>query len=81
MATAITRLYRLRWRAYLQNAVIQAKFGEDILVEGYSELKAFHMAGKRIPVDNKVAMLVPYRGYKTALDTFLLMMCLKTKCP
>ena len=49
-------------RAYLQNAPMQAKFGEDILDEGYSELEAFHLADKRIPVDDKVAMLVPYRG-------------------
>ena len=49
-------------RAYLQNAPVQVEFGEDILNEGYSELEAFHMAGKRIPVDAKVAMLVPYRG-------------------
>ena len=49
-------------RAYLQSMVMQAKFEEDILDEGYSELEAFRLAGKRIPVDAKVAMLVPYRG-------------------
>lgn len=49
-------------RAYLQSVVMQAKFEEDILDEGCSELEAFRLAGKRIPVDAKVAMLVPYRG-------------------
>jgi adenylate cyclase len=49
-------------RAYLQNAVMQAEFGEDVLDDGYSELEAFRLADKRIPVDAKVAMLVPYRG-------------------
>ena len=49
-------------RAYLQNAPMQAKFGEDILDEGYSELEEFRIAGKRIPVDAKVKVLVPYRG-------------------
>ena len=49
-------------RTYLNNAPMQAEFGEDILDEGYSELEAFHVAGKRIPVDDNVGMLVPYRG-------------------
>ena len=49
-------------RAYLQNAVMQAEFAENILGEDYTELEAFRLAGKRIPVDEKVAMLVPYRG-------------------
>ena len=49
-------------RVYLKNSPMQVEFGEDILDEGYSELETFHMAGKRVPVDAKVAMLVPYRG-------------------
>ena len=49
-------------RAYLQNAAMQAEFAENILDEGYTELEAFRLAGKRISVDEKVAMLIPYRG-------------------
>ena len=49
-------------RTYLKNAPMQAYFEADILDVGYSELEAFHVAGKRIPVDAKVSMLVPYRG-------------------
>ena len=49
-------------RAYLQNAVMQAKFEEYGTDEEFGGLEAFHIAGKRIPVDAEVAMLVPYRG-------------------
>ncbi len=49
-------------RAYLQNAVMQAEFEEYGTDEEFGGLEAFHIAGKRIPVDAEVAMLVPYRG-------------------
>jgi adenylate cyclase len=49
-------------RAYLQNPVMEAKFATAGTGEDYSGLEAFKMAGKRIPVDDEVATLVPYRG-------------------
>ena len=55
-------------RAYLQNSAMQAEFGGDSLDEGYSELEAFHLAGKRIPVDANVGMLVPYRGVQGSFN-------------
>ena len=55
-------------RAYLQNSAMQAEFGGDSLDEGYSELEAFRLAGKRIPVDANVGMLVPYRGVQGSFN-------------
>ncbi len=49
-------------RAYFQNAVLQAEFADYGSEENFSGLEAFRLAGKRIPVDGKVGMLVPYRG-------------------
>jgi adenylate cyclase len=49
-------------RAYFQNAVMQAEFEDYGSEEDYGGLEGFRLAGKRIPVDGRVAMLVPYRG-------------------
>ena len=49
-------------RAYFQNVPMQAEFEDYGSEEGYGGLEAFRLAGKRIPVDGRVAMLVPYRG-------------------
>jgi adenylate cyclase len=49
-------------RAYLQSPVIEAKFATVGADEDYAGLESFNIAGKRIPVDDDVAALVPYRG-------------------
>ena len=49
-------------RTYLQNSVIVAKFATTGVGEDYAGLEAFEVANKRIPVDEGVATLVPYRG-------------------
>ena len=49
-------------RAYFQNVPMQAEFEDYGSEEDYGGLEAFRLAGKRIPVDGRVSMLVPYRG-------------------
>jgi len=49
-------------RTYLGNPVMEAKFAKVGVNENYVGLEAFEMAGKRIPVDEEVATLIPYRG-------------------
>ena len=56
-------------------------FEEDILDEGYSELEAFRLAGKRIPVDANVAMLVPYRGVQSSFKYVSASDALNNKVP
>lgn len=49
-------------RAYLHSPVIEARFATVGADEDYAGLESFNIAGKRIPVDDDVAALVPYRG-------------------
>ena len=49
-------------RAYLQNQPLIAQFANVGTDADYAGLESFHLAGKRIPVDDEVATLVPYRG-------------------
>jgi adenylate cyclase len=49
-------------RVYLQNPVMEAKFATTGAGKDYAGLEAFEMANKRIPVDEEVATLVPFRG-------------------
>ena len=49
-------------RAYFKNSVLQAEFATVGVGKQYSGLEHFKLANKNIPVDNKVAMLIPYRG-------------------
>ena len=49
-------------RAYLNNPVIEAKFASLGVGKNYSGLESFKLADKRIPVDDHLATLVPYRG-------------------
>ena len=55
LATAVARVY-------LQNQALQAKFATIGADKDYAGLESFQLAGKRIPVDNEVATLIPYRG-------------------
>ena len=49
-------------RAYLENAVIEAKFAKLGANDNYAGLEAFKLAGRRVPVDDAVATLIPFRG-------------------
>ena len=55
LATAVARVY-------LQDQVLEAKFATIGADEDYAGLESFQLSGKRIPVDNEVATLIPYRG-------------------
>ena len=55
LATAVARVY-------LQNQALKPKFATMGAYEDYAGLESFQLAGKRIPVDDNVATLVPYRG-------------------
>lgn len=49
-------------RAYFNNAPLKAEFASLGVSKKYAGLESFNLAGKEIPVDDKVAMLIPYRG-------------------
>ncbi len=49
-------------RAYYKKSSLQAEFSNLGSGKYYSGLEQFNLANKVIPVDNKVAMLIPYRG-------------------
>jgi len=49
-------------RAYFDNAPLKAEFANLGVSQQYAGLESFSLAGKQIPVDDKVAMLIPYRG-------------------
>ncbi len=63
-------------RAYFKNATLKAEFANLGTSQQYAGLESFRLAGKHIPVDDKVAMLIPYRGaqgsfhYVSATDVF-----------
>lgn len=49
-------------RAYFKNTTLKAEFANLGTSQQYAGLESFRVAGKHIPVDDKVAMLIPYRG-------------------
>ncbi len=49
-------------RAYFNNASLKAEFASLGVSKKYAGLESFDLAGRQIPVDDKVAMLIPYRG-------------------
>ena len=49
-------------RTYLGNAVVEAKFATVGATRDYAGLEALKLAGRRIPVDEHVATLIPFRG-------------------
>ncbi|MES2546201.1 MAG: adenylate/guanylate cyclase domain-containing protein [Pseudomonadota bacterium] len=49
-------------RAYFDNAPLKAEFASLGVSQQYAGLESFSLAGRQIPVDDKVAMLIPYRG-------------------
>ena len=49
-------------RAYFDNAPLKAEFASVGVSHQYAGLESFNSAGRQIPVDDKVAMLIPYRG-------------------
>ena len=49
-------------RAYFKNAHLKAEFASLGVSKQYAGLESFDLAGRHIPVDDKVAMLIPYRG-------------------
>ena len=55
-------------RAYLQNAPLKAEFAEIGANANYAGLESFQLAGKDIPVDDKVATLIPYRGMQGSFN-------------
>ena len=49
-------------RAFYKESTLQAEFASFGSSKYYSGLEHFNLANKVIPVDNNVAMLIPYRG-------------------
>ena len=49
-------------RAYFNKAILKAEFANLGTNDDYAGLESFNLAGKRIPVDDSVSMLIPYRG-------------------
>ena len=49
-------------RAYYKQSTLQAEFASFGASKHYAGLEQFNLANKIIPVDNNVAMLIPYRG-------------------
>ncbi len=49
-------------RAYFKNARLTAEFPNLGVSQDYAGLESFSLAGRQIPVDDEVAMLIPYRG-------------------
>jgi len=49
-------------RAFYKESTLQAEFASFGSSKYYSGLETFNLANKVIPVDNNVAMLIPYRG-------------------
>ena len=55
-------------RAYLQNAPMQFHFATSGINNGYSAIEYLQLADKRIPVDDEVATLIPYRGVQNSFQ-------------
>lgn len=49
-------------RAYLKTPVMQAQYANLGVGKRYAGLESFKLGQQLIPVDNKVSMLIPYRG-------------------
>ncbi|MES2501430.1 MAG: adenylate/guanylate cyclase domain-containing protein [Pseudomonadota bacterium] len=55
-------------RAYFDNAPLKAEFANLGVSQQYAGLESFGLAGRQIPVDDKVAMLIPYRGLQGSFE-------------
>ena len=55
-------------RAYLQNAPMGFHFATSGINTSYSAIEYLQLADKRIPVDDEVATLIPYRGMQNSFQ-------------
>ena len=55
-------------RAYLQNAPMGFHFATSGINTSYSAIDYLQLADKRIPVDDEVATLIPYRGVQNSFQ-------------
>lgn len=49
-------------RTYLNQATLKAEYAQTGVSKRYAGLESFSLAGKQIPVDERIAVLIPYRG-------------------
>ncbi len=55
-------------RAYLQNAPMGYHLATSSIGTGYSAIEYLQLADKRVPVDDEVATLIPYRGAQNSFQ-------------